>query len=156
MSGRIDFSGIVEKFREIASKLSKQFQNMDERESREENIENQNELLKEQISLVKWTRILAIRTLLLVIVNTYMAYIQAPMPNMKLNVWGPYPASCFNNISFPYGPEVQIANVGTRTSFNTQLFITYNEPNSFYDAYFIKYNRTVNRTIVENVTFITN
>jgi hypothetical protein len=139
MSGRIDFGGIERKLEEISRKLDNPFQNIHERQRHEENIKKQNELIKATIGLV-------IATICLVIVSLYVAIIQTPMPNLKLNVWEIPPAACVNNISFPYGPDVEIANVGTRTSFNTQLLITYKEPNSFYDAYFFKSNRSVNRT----------
>ncbi len=146
MSGRIDFGGIERQLGEIVRKLDRPFQDMDEHKRHGENIKKQNELLKEQISLVKWTRILAIFTIIMAIGTIYMAYVQTPMPKLLLNVQESAAIGCVNNTALPYGPEVKVANVGTRSSFDTKLIVTYDKPISFHEAVFVKFSKTVNRT----------
>ncbi len=155
MSGRIDFGGIERHLGEIVRKLDKPFQDIHERQRHDENIKKQNELLEKQISLVNWTRILAIftifmaiGTIIMAIGTIYMAYVQTPMPKMLLNAPEFVGLNCsgFNNTAFHLGAHVKVANVGTRTSFNTKLIVTAEEPISFYGAAFVKFGRTVNQT----------
>lgn len=113
----------------------------------------QDKLIEEQTKMAKWTKRLAIFTVILAIssifssgIALYMLAIQTPQPKLLIHILEDAGVLCSKNDTIAYGRLVKVANVGTRTAFDTKLVVSYNEEDSFHDAYFVEYSRMVNRT----------
>jgi len=104
--------------------------------------------MDEKISFYRIVEISAIIILatVAVIQTSLIIKLQTPKPELLLIVEEKGIASCNSLVIPPYGVSVKVANVGTRPSIDTRLTITYDEPNSFFDAFFAEEKRQVNIT----------
>ncbi|MBW2975953.1 hypothetical protein KY347_00745 [Candidatus Woesearchaeota archaeon] len=108
-----------------------------------------------------WTQeviaIVAIVTMIVTAIGYYnLIKLQTPRPELILHIpeQATYLCKGFALESYetpvklltPYGVSVKIANVGMRYAIDTKLIITYDEPDSFFDAFFAKERREVNKT----------